>query len=281
MLNRMAQSVLRVPGLKRLIRGTVQAVGLDYTRLAYRLQAWEKWFRRIAGRENGPLRVNVGGGHFFKPGWKVLDYPFSKYDFVPGAVDYPFDLAAGAPLPFADGSVEFIYTSHTLEHLPEAAVYRFLEESNRVLAPGGGIRITVPDFDAGYAALKRRDADYFAFATVFDTLEANQKLALLRTVVTNGAIAVDKRRLITGQSTNNVSLISQHYTQTSTSKPVDINVEAHVNALPRRMAGSPLTPGNTGGPGGKPDGEEASAAQNSESNQKVLAQKGRKVKEEG
>ncbi len=50
-------------------------------------------------------------------------------------------------LPFPDGSVEFLYCSHTLEHLfPDDAI-AVLREIRRVLADGGVARIAVPSFE--------------------------------------------------------------------------------------------------------------------------------------
>lgn len=48
-------------------------------------------------------------------------------------------------IPEADSSVEVLYCSHMLEHLDRAKVERFLKEAQRVLCPGGTIRIAVPD----------------------------------------------------------------------------------------------------------------------------------------
>ena len=51
-------------------------------------------------------------------------------------------------LPFPDASAEAIYSSHMLEHLSRAHASQFLRECRRVLAPGGIIRIAVPDLRA-------------------------------------------------------------------------------------------------------------------------------------
>jgi len=58
--------------------------------------------------------------------------------------DITLDLREG--LPFADNSVELIYTEHTLEHFYREHDAPFLlGECHRVLKPGAWIRITVPD----------------------------------------------------------------------------------------------------------------------------------------
>jgi ubiquinone/menaquinone biosynthesis C-methylase UbiE len=48
-------------------------------------------------------------------------------------------------LPFADGSVECVYTSHFLEHIPWNKATRVVHEVYRVLEPGGVFRVVVPD----------------------------------------------------------------------------------------------------------------------------------------
>ncbi len=52
------------------------------------------------------------------------------------------------PLPFADGSIAVIYSSHLLEHLYLDEAKSLLAECQRVLAPEGVLRIVVPDLRA-------------------------------------------------------------------------------------------------------------------------------------
>ncbi len=47
--------------------------------------------------------------------------------------------------PWPSGSIDIIYTSHTLEHFSRQAGYQFLQECHRVLKPHGILRIVVPD----------------------------------------------------------------------------------------------------------------------------------------
>lgn len=53
------------------------------------------------------------------------------------------DLSYG--IPFEDESVDFIYSSHFLEHLHKQDAHKLLVDCYRVLKPGGVIRICVPD----------------------------------------------------------------------------------------------------------------------------------------
>ncbi len=51
------------------------------------------------------------------------------------------------PLPFPTGYLKCIYSEHVLEHVSYETGVRFLREARRVLAPGGVIRIAMPDLD--------------------------------------------------------------------------------------------------------------------------------------
>ncbi len=84
------------------------------------------------------LLVNIGSGSRGRSGWVNTDVlP------MPG-VDCVCDCRRG--LPFDDGSVDVIFSEHFFEHIDytEEAPY-FLAECRRVLAPGGVVRIIVPD----------------------------------------------------------------------------------------------------------------------------------------
>lgn len=103
-----------------------------------------RWFRKIlrgASWLTHPVHAVVIGDKnstFFKYGWSTLD--------LEGPADYLVNVRT-ASLPFADGSVGYLYASHVLEHLNDQDLQRFLLECCRVLAPGGFFRIVVPDFD--------------------------------------------------------------------------------------------------------------------------------------
>jgi SAM-dependent methyltransferase len=59
-------------------------------------------------------------------------------------------------LPFANGSVDFAYSSHLLGwYLGKTQVNKFVQELHRVLRPGGGIRLSFYDFDKILADYQR------------------------------------------------------------------------------------------------------------------------------
>jgi predicted SAM-dependent methyltransferase len=82
--------------------------------------------------------LNVGCGKKARPDFVNLDYTWQ-----PG-VDLLWDL--NWRLPFHDGVLKGIYTEHCMEHLPfELVTGHILGEFQRVLAPGGRLRLIVPD----------------------------------------------------------------------------------------------------------------------------------------
>jgi predicted SAM-dependent methyltransferase len=67
--------------------------------------------------------------------------------------------------PFRSGSAEIVFGEHVFEHLRWPVETRhFLAEAHRVLAPGGVLRLSVPDAARHVMAYVTRDA---AFATQF------------------------------------------------------------------------------------------------------------------
>ena len=53
------------------------------------------------------------------------------------------------PLPLEDGSCDYIFTNHTLEHLEHDDFRAWMDEFGRLLCPGGVLEIIVPHFSNG------------------------------------------------------------------------------------------------------------------------------------
>jgi predicted SAM-dependent methyltransferase len=86
-------------------------------------------------------KVHLGCGSKHIPGWfhvDALKYP--HVDHVGRVEDLSF---------IPDNSVELIYACHVLEHFGRKTYQAALAEWFRVLAPGGVLRLAVPDFEAG------------------------------------------------------------------------------------------------------------------------------------
>ena len=105
--------------------------------IRYRMQV-----RRLR-RQKG-LKVNLGCGWVPFPGWTNLDcYPPPKLESSHCEM---LVLDMRQKLPFADASVDAIYSEHFMEHLPFDIVCKsLLPECFRILSPGGSIRMGVPN----------------------------------------------------------------------------------------------------------------------------------------
>lgn len=82
------------------------------------------------------LRLNIGSGDHYAPGWANIDtQPDVHPDVVASAVD----------LPYPTGSVDALYAGHVLEHLDWDGARLALAEFHRVLRPGGLLCVVGPD----------------------------------------------------------------------------------------------------------------------------------------
>ena len=114
------------------------------------------------------LRINVGCGRTPVPGWKNYDSsPSVKLAYRPflGALIQKFGRVTEEQkefiryvkatnirfadvtkkIPEADSSADVIYSCHMVEHIERDEALAFFAEAQRVLKPGGIIRIAVPD----------------------------------------------------------------------------------------------------------------------------------------
>jgi len=85
-------------------------------------------------------KLHIGCGKKYIPGFIHIDArKFPHVDYVSSADKLDM---------FDDNSVDLIYSCHLLEHFGRHQVEDVLKEWNRVLKPGGILRLAVPDFDA-------------------------------------------------------------------------------------------------------------------------------------
>ncbi|MFZ0432423.1 MAG: methyltransferase domain-containing protein [Candidatus Acidiferrales bacterium] len=140
----------------------------------------------------GTVKVNLGSYLLVEPGWLNVEgtihaflakkttalarlmYRFSKVgqlfdtesQYVKVLQNNTFihhDLSYG--LPFPDNSVDFIYSSHVLEHLYPSVAQNLLRDAHRALKRGGRIRVCIPDLkhaiDLYFDGQKAKALDYF------------------------------------------------------------------------------------------------------------------------
>lgn len=89
-----------------------------------------------------PVKLNVGCGTDYKEGWINID---NNSDNNIEKLDLNWDLRN--PLPFKNGSVDFIYNEHFIEHLTVEEGQKAIKDMMRVLKPGGVVRIATPDLE--------------------------------------------------------------------------------------------------------------------------------------
>lgn len=149
-----------------------------------------------AVRADSP-KLNLGCGHVTPAGWVNVDY------FI-GArlVNHPFGRILNRilrptrhawssdihihdlrrDLPWSDGTVQAIYSSHSLEHLTLEDGRRLLRECHRVLRHDGIIRIVVPDLEHFINQYKNGDTPAVEFLdrlSVFAELPGDGRLKKL------------------------------------------------------------------------------------------------------
>jgi ubiquinone/menaquinone biosynthesis C-methylase UbiE len=77
---------------------------------------------------------------------------------------------ATSPLPFADASLEVVFSEHFLEHIDLESARNFIRESFRVLQPGGLWRVSCPDLEAIVAMLGTDNASWRGLARVYEVI---------------------------------------------------------------------------------------------------------------
>lgn len=107
---------------------------------------------------NDGVKLNLGSFTTMFHGWRNIDvidltvwarregYQFTCCDITNG-------------LPYDDGVVGLIFLSHVLEHFDYDVGARLLRECQRVLRPGGKIRIAVPDADHLFDLYRAREIE--------------------------------------------------------------------------------------------------------------------------
>jgi SAM-dependent methyltransferase len=146
----------------------------------------------------GAVGLNLGCGLSIAPGWINIDnspnarlarYPWIRWTlwklgilsdrlYSVGWSDsiQTYDLKKA--LPYKDSSVDYVYTSHFLEHLELKDSQRLMSEVFRILKPGGIVRVVIPDLALGarqyVAAIEANPDDASAAHEFVDWLQLNR-----------------------------------------------------------------------------------------------------------
>jgi predicted SAM-dependent methyltransferase len=125
-------------------------------------QVSKRKIRRLL-RERRDIFVELGAGSKSGTGnWITID--------VTRSCDIYWDLRKG--IPFPNGSVKRIYSSHFFEHLSFNEAQQFLDECKRALAPTGRFSICVPNariyIDAYVKGNSLGEAPFFGYGPAYN-----------------------------------------------------------------------------------------------------------------
>ena len=84
------------------------------------------------------MKLHIGGKEK-KEGWKILN--IQKFE----GVDFLGDISDLSQ--FEDNSIQEVYASHVIEHVPQKKVNETLKGVYRILSENGKFYISVPDMD--------------------------------------------------------------------------------------------------------------------------------------
>ena len=103
------------------------------------------------------VSIDIGCGGAKNP---MARYGIDRLQLL--GVDYVCDLEV-QPLPFADSSVDVVFTSHTLEHIRN--LDHLLREIVRVAKPHASVHVTVPHFSNSLAFSDPTHVRFFGYFT--------------------------------------------------------------------------------------------------------------------
>ena len=93
--------------------------------------------------------LNLGSGpDWRRPGWETTDHKANRS-------------STAWRIESADETFDLVFSSHMIEHIPHFKIDEVLSECNRVLRPGGGLRLVCPDLEAFARAYVAGDQSLF------------------------------------------------------------------------------------------------------------------------
>jgi|SRR5688572_27276549 len=146
--------------MKRVIKKVIRSFGYDITPLKKPVKkpstkpdhdAYKIYPKASLDKK---LFYNIGAGDFSHPYWTNVDFKSDWYkaNEETSLSGIHFDLMSLQPLPIDSNSAELVYSSHTVEHITDAAAQNMFNEAYRILKKNGIIRITTPNINLEYRA---------------------------------------------------------------------------------------------------------------------------------
>lgn len=104
-------------------------------------------------------KINIGAGRLWRSkGWETLDN--GTKSLASSWQNYGKCWESK----LKDNNYDIIFTSHTLEHIPQFRIEKTFYEFNRILKRNGTIRILVPDLESSAKAYIKRNKKFFQFS---------------------------------------------------------------------------------------------------------------------
>jgi len=149
--------------MKRLVQNVLRALGYGLRRVQDTADISLYHSLYPEDSINNKRFYNIGAGGFLHPLWTNVDYDSGWYasNRAKTAKGIQYDLLSLEALPIGDESAEVVYSSHTVEHISNAAAQNMFNEAHRILKPGGVLRVTTPNIDLEYRAYRDNDRDFF------------------------------------------------------------------------------------------------------------------------
>lgn len=92
-------------------------------------------------------KLNIGCGQRIEPGWHNIDLFDEASGARPPQSDGVISHDVRKGLPYADNSVDMIFSEHFIEHLTRDEGEAFFKECFRVMKPGAAMRVSTPNLE--------------------------------------------------------------------------------------------------------------------------------------
>jgi predicted SAM-dependent methyltransferase len=137
------KAVIRQTGIMGLVRlareerARREAARSDAIRVERVTRHRERLVAQYLREQGSARRLQIGTGRNTLPGWL-------NTDLEPESDEVVF-LDAEKPFPFDDGTFDYVFSEHMIEHIPYLGGMSMLREAFRVTRSGARIRIATPD----------------------------------------------------------------------------------------------------------------------------------------
>lgn len=134
-----------------------------YSFLCLRFTRLNRYFLQQEIRKLKIDRLHIGCGNLFLPGWLNTTYElreeYGRIKSINGALCLNYKLPNR--LPVDDATIQYIASSHFIEHLDLNEGLRFFREAFRVMKKGGLIHTSCPSLDRYVQHYVNRNKDFF------------------------------------------------------------------------------------------------------------------------